>query len=472
MEHGKARDIDALSIRDRQPQKCICDNIMTAAYARSLVYECGASLEGKGMDFQLRLLRRQLADHYRRHGLEGGIFQFDLKSYFRSIPHEKAKERVKKHIADPDLQEILCGYIDDFKRMKQFDKTDPVARGVGLGSQTSQNIALDYVSPIDHYVKDRCGVRGYGRYMDDGYAISGSLEELKRVQRGVFALAQALDVPVNVKKCRITPFKGHGFRFLKMHVRLMPGGRVVMRLGKTTKRAVRRKLRLFRVWVDEGKMQAEDAIQAYQSWRAHARRCNSWLTLESMDEYFVCLFRRELAARRRVFPCTLRGTKTADGWVYTAHGSGKAAAGKTARGGKDSTMEYVVHHRLKGEAICGRVNLPYGTPLEGREDGFVYGPRGRLCAAGSDQGQRHLARNDDGHGLERGAITYAAAFAARGADGARYTGPEREKMREKYAGFLREDCPEYLVFNNAFFGADIAALRAFAADFGLKTKAY
>ena len=54
--------------------------------------------------------------------------------------------------------------MDDFRLMKTADKE--AHRGVGLGSEVSQIIALDYASPIDHYVKDVRGIHGYGRYME------------------------------------------------------------------------------------------------------------------------------------------------------------------------------------------------------------------------------------------------------------------------------------------------------------------
>ena len=102
--------------------------------------------------------------------------------------------------------------------------------GAGLGSQISQNVALDYASPIDHYVKDIRSIRGYARYMDDGYIISNSLEELEDIKKAIFQIAADLGLEMNEKKCIITPFKNHSFKFLKMRVRLEPTGKVVIKL--------------------------------------------------------------------------------------------------------------------------------------------------------------------------------------------------------------------------------------------------
>lgn len=58
IEHGKRRDIDALSIQERAAQKCLCKNLLTQAYSRSFIYDNSASLAEKGMDFQLKRLKK------------------------------------------------------------------------------------------------------------------------------------------------------------------------------------------------------------------------------------------------------------------------------------------------------------------------------------------------------------------------------------------------------------------------------
>lgn len=317
IEHGKERDINSLVIQDRSVQKCYCDELMTEAYSRSFIYDNSASLPDKGMDMTLKRLVEFLHHHYRLYGLEGGIYQFDFHGYFASIPHDKAKERLKKHILDPKLQEIGCQLIDDFLELGGVEHDPDNPRGVGLGSQVSQNIALDYASPIDHYIKDKLGVHGYARYMDDGYVISDSLEFLKGLHDTLVELSNEMGIELNEKKCKITPFKNHSFKFLKMRVRLEPTGKVVIKLSRNSIKAIRRKLKIFRGWVDEGKMSAEDVFTSYQSWRSHAARCDSYKTVHDMDLYFISLFEQELAEWDKKFKCTLDARWNYEiGWFY------------------------------------------------------------------------------------------------------------------------------------------------------------
>lgn len=321
IEHGKRRDIDALPIAERAAQKCLCKNLLVGAYSRSFVYDNGASLERKGMDFQLKRLKKHLQDHYRKNGTEGGIYQFDFKGYFGSLPHDTIKSRARAKIMDDRLYELFCSYVDDFQKMKTADRAAERKRGVGLGSEISQIIALDFASPIDHYIKDVRSIHGYGRYMDDGYVISPSLEELADIKRCLYALAEELGIAMSDKKNIITPFQHHSFTFLKMRVRLEESGKVTMKLSRKSIKSMRRKLDVFRHWIDTDKLAPEDVIQSYQSWRAHALRCNSYRTLRNMDAKFVQLFAPELAARKRKFKCTMKATKTAAGWIYREHGA-------------------------------------------------------------------------------------------------------------------------------------------------------
>lgn len=323
VEHGKLRNIDALPIHERAMQKCLCRNLLTESYSRSFVYDNSASLKDKGMDFALERLKKQLHRHYRKHGTAGGIYQFDFKGYFGSIPHDGIKARARQRIKDDRTYALFCDMVDDFQRMKTADKEAERKRGVGLGSEISQIIALDYASPIDHYIKDVRGKEGAGRYMDDGHVISDSLEELEDIRSCLYSLAEEMGLKMNDKKNTITPFRHHSFEFLKMRVTLQESGKVTMKLGRKSIRAIRRKLDIFRQWVTSGKLAAEDAFQSYQSWRAHARRCNSYDTLQAMDSRFVELFREELRVRKKKFPCTMKAIKRAAGWEYIRRSLGR-----------------------------------------------------------------------------------------------------------------------------------------------------
>lgn len=118
------RDIDALAVWDRTQQKCFCLNYLTKLYTNSFIYDNSASTKGKGSLFTMNRLRYHLHNHYRKYGCEGGILQFDFKSYFLSIPHNKIKERAKTKMKDEKLYKLFCQWVDDFRLLKIREKED------------------------------------------------------------------------------------------------------------------------------------------------------------------------------------------------------------------------------------------------------------------------------------------------------------------------------------------------------------
>lgn len=318
VEHGKCRDIDALHITERAMQKCFFNGIVNNVYVRSFIYDNSSSLKDKGMDFAFQRLLKQLRHHYRKYNTKGGILLFDFKSYFASLPHDKIKEIAKSKIKNDVFYDIFCQYVDDYTKLKKFDKESAIAKGVGLGSgDLSQIIALDYASPIDHYIKSIRRIKGYGRYMDDGYVISDSFKELEDIKKNLFTICSELGITLNSKKVKIIPFKDHAFTFLKIKFKLKESGKIVTKLSKRSIFAIKRKIHIFRKWLDSGVLDIESITTSYQSWRSYTLKFDTYKTIHSLDELFLKTFEKELGKRRLEFKSTFKVTKDPSGlWRY------------------------------------------------------------------------------------------------------------------------------------------------------------
>lgn len=134
-------------------------------------------------------------------------------------------------------------------------------------------------------------------------------------------------------------------------------------------------------------------------------------------------------------------------------------------------MKYVTHHRFKELALCGeRLNIPYGTELD-TEGYSIVMPDGRtICYSTSENAKKHFARNDDGRGLERGALTYAIAYSRRDAgNGFRFSEEEAEILTRDWGHFLRPDV-DVILFNEDFFAAEPEELQKLAAALKIKTR--
>jgi hypothetical protein len=165
----------------------------------------------------------------------------------------------------------------------------PGGVGVPLGNQLSQNDALMITSPIDHYVKEVLHIRGYGRYMDDFYAIHQSKEYLERCLAEIERMAAERGLTLNANKTKIVPMKA-GINFLGFHFHVTGNGKVIVRIKAKSKSRWREKIRKHHRKVVSGEMTYQQAKDSFQSRKAHADRGDSYYLSREMDFYFKTIF--------------------------------------------------------------------------------------------------------------------------------------------------------------------------------------
>lgn len=159
-----------------------------------------------------------------------------------------------------------------------------------LGSQVSQIAALALPNRIDHYIKDVLGMKYYARYMDDGCIISESKEKLEICLRELRRLCAEHGIRLNPKKTQIIKLT-RGFTFVKVRFRYGANGKVVRRATYKGIRHMRAKLRIFRRWVDSGRMTAADVETSLVSWRGHMKRFHSYHMEQSVERLYRELFK-------------------------------------------------------------------------------------------------------------------------------------------------------------------------------------
>lgn len=160
---------------------------------------------------------------------------------------------------------------------------------MGLGSQISQTLALASANELDHYIKEKLRIKGYGRYMDDGYIIHESKEYLQNVLNEIRKICDKLGIKLNIKKTQIVKLT-HGFTWLKARFFILETGKIIKKIYKKSVTRMRKKLKKFVKHVDDGRMTYEDVYCAYQSWRAYASHFNAYFTVKSMGELYDSLF--------------------------------------------------------------------------------------------------------------------------------------------------------------------------------------
>lgn len=270
MEREKIRYIQSLHISDRVVQRSLCDNILIPTIYPSFVYDNGASQKRKGTSFARERLKKHLSAYYRKHGVDGYVLQIDVRKYFDSLSHDVLKQRVDRHFSDnPSIRQMLYEIIDSFG-----DK------GLGLGSQVCQILALDYLSPLDHFVKDRLSIKYFGRYMDDMYIIHHDKNFLHQCKTQIDNFLKTLQLEMHPKKTQIFPIK-NGIKFLGFRFTLTQTGAVYMKILPVSVKRIKRKMRKM---VALGK-QNTTIINSFVCWAGHAMQGNNYYKIQQVATY-------------------------------------------------------------------------------------------------------------------------------------------------------------------------------------------
>lgn len=275
-ERGKKRHIKSVTIEERIVQRCLCDHAINPMLQRSFIYDNGACQKHKGYTFAIDRITKHLRDHKRRYKNKGYILLYDFTKFFDNISHKVVKEIIDKTFTDRRLKGLIYHFISMFG-----DK------GLGLGSAISQTLALASANRLDHYIKEVLKIKGYGRYMDDGYLIHPSKAYLKTCLDKIKEICKNLGIILNPKKTQIIKLS-HGFTWLK--TRFYIKDKIIKKLDKKSITRQRRKLKKLKTMLDQGKISQADIYASFQSWRAHARRCNAWHTIKNMERLYNELF--------------------------------------------------------------------------------------------------------------------------------------------------------------------------------------
>lgn len=269
-ERGKKRRITGEQIKDRVSKHGLCDEILTPAVRKYLIYDNGASVKGKGIDFTRKRLLTHLRKYYQTHHTNDGyILLIDFSKYYDNIRHDRLMEQFEKYIKDEKALDFLrkvidrskvdvsymtdeeyAGCMDTVFNSLDYQEVDKslltgekyMYKHLNIGDQVAQIAGIIYPIPIDNYVKIVKGVKFYGRYMDDSYAIHESKEFLEELLQGIMVIAKELGITVNTRKTRICKLSSL-WRFLQVQYSLTDTGRVIQKINPKRLTTMRRKMK-------------------------------------------------------------------------------------------------------------------------------------------------------------------------------------------------------------------------------------
>lgn len=281
VERGKLRDVHSLHYAERVIRRSFCTNAMVPILSNGLIYDNGASLEGKGITFAIDRCAAMLHRYWRKYrDNEGYALVIDFSKYFNNIEHGPMFAVYDRN--------FLCKRLNAICRLFVEGTGD---KGLFIGPEDSQISAIAYPSRIDHLIRDVWRLP-FGRYMDDSVIAGRCKSDLIRIRDMLLAEYAKLGIVINRKKTQIVKLS-RGFTFLKTQFFLLANGRVLEKPCHEATVRERRKLKSFVTFVHDALMSVPQVCNSYMSWRGYMERKDAHKTVRSMDN----LFRKLFAAR-------------------------------------------------------------------------------------------------------------------------------------------------------------------------------
>ena len=319
-ERGRVRLINSLRMKDRVVRHVYCDHVLNPMLRPKLIYDNYASLTQRGITMARNRFERFLHEWYRKHkSNEGWIMIQDYSGFYDNILHEVLKEAIDPLLAsDMDrwmLSLILSDSLVDVSFMTEeermqykttklkildYDKIPKELKtgkyfwpkSLNIGDQGSQSLSTFYPVKVDNFIKIVCGVRYYGRYMDDSFIIAETKEELKELQDKIKKVTDSIGIFLNPKKTRIFKLSSH-FRFLQMQYSLTETGRIIIKINPKRLTAMRRRLKKLKKRVEAGKMPYSDVENMFRSWYGNFYSYMSKLQKINLILLYDSLFEKE-----------------------------------------------------------------------------------------------------------------------------------------------------------------------------------
>jgi len=418
-ERGKIRPIDAPRIQDRQVHKAYTKNVLLPLYRPEMIWNNGASLEGKGFEFSINLLKEELHDHFRKYGREGWIIVADFKQFFPSAPHEQVYMRHEALIRD----EMLKNFGDEIV------SSVPGGEGMPLGVEPSQAEMVALPSPIDNYMKCQLSIKGFGHYMDDYHILVPPDRNLKEILRLFIEKVNKMGLRISANKTKIIPLT-KPFKYCKATYYLTETGAVIVHGSRDGIKRDRKKIKAYPAKIFMNEMTYEDLWTSVNAMMAYFENYNDHTRVLRLRRLFYSLFH---------FSCE--------------HFENFRK--------RSISVKYIAHRRFKAKAICGEVNIPALTELEST-DGIIYYNGKQLCTITSENAHQFFAYNDDGNGLERGKLTQSIIKQLSTPDSKHQERWDKVWDDEKCQPYRRQESADHWYWNHAFFNADLGTLKHIA----------
>lgn len=314
----KLRLIMSQDIEDKIINTLVAKYFLVDVFDRTFIDTTVATRVNKGTHLGLRVTKKYINDMKRVYGDNFYYLKFDISKYFHNIDHDIVKGMIRRKIKDRDalclLDRIIdstnCDYINDeiisLKR-KEIDRIRglsindvdkdikirevmdiPLCRynkAFPIGSMCSQIIAIMYLDGLNHFIKERLGIKNYIIYMDDGVLFHHDKDYLRYALGEISKYLESLSLGLNVKKTRVDRITNGldflGFRFLIIN------NRIIMKVRGGTKGRYKKRVKGINYLYSSGLISKRDVDISLASYDNHLRYGDSSYLIYSVRNRFI-----------------------------------------------------------------------------------------------------------------------------------------------------------------------------------------
>ena len=182
---GKEREIQVPAFYPDQCAHHAIVQILQPIILKSSYYWSSANIPKRGIDHARRGVER--ATRFDPKHAKYCV-KMDIKKFYPSILHDRLKERLASKIKDQKALEILNTVIDSHEQ------------GLPIGNYTSPWLAELYLQPLDHFIKQKLGVKHYIRCADDLVLIGSNKRKLHKAMNEILNFLD--EMGLNARKDR------------------------------------------------------------------------------------------------------------------------------------------------------------------------------------------------------------------------------------------------------------------------------
>ena len=197
------REIFAANFRDRVVHHLIF-NYINPIFDSSFIHDSYSCRIGKGTHYGIQRIDKFIRSCSENYKKDCYILKLDIKGYFmaidKNILYKKVERKLLKNkdklncdinlilylikqtiFNEPTKNCIIKGKKQDWQGLPKTKSLFHADKNCGLpiGNLTSQLFGNIYLNELDRFVKQSCGIKYYGRYVDDFVLIHDNKEYLK-----------------------------------------------------------------------------------------------------------------------------------------------------------------------------------------------------------------------------------------------------------------------------------------------------